>query len=140
MNNAPILIVDDDMDDRQLLLAAWEELNLPHPLIFFENGEKVLHYLKSEKTKPFLILCDVNLPKMNGFELKKKLIEDPSINYKSIPFIFWSTSASQSQIQKSYDLAGHGFFIKEHSFEELKQSLIQIVNYWTKSKTPEIRF
>ena len=95
-----------------------------------------MQYLKTDKTKPFLVLSDVNLQKMNGFELKKKLLEEPSMNHKSIPFIFWSTSASPAQIQKSYDLAGHGFFLKENNFEELKQSLIEIVNYWTKSLTP----
>lgn len=136
MNNAPILIVDDDVDDRNFLQIAWNELDYQNPLIFFENGEDVLHYLESQKTTPFLILCDVNLPKMNGFELKKKLMEEDYINYKSIPFIFWSTSASESQIKRAYDLGSTGFFIKENNFEDLKQSLIEIVKYWTKSKTP----
>ncbi len=137
MNLAPILIVDDDMDDRDLLQNAWKELAFQNPLIFFDDGEGVLKYLHSKKPKPFLVLSDVNLPRMNGFELKKKLMGHDDTYYKSIPFIFWSTAASEAQIKKAYDLAGHGFFIKENSFEDLKQSLIEIVNYWTKSKTPQ---
>jgi CheY-like chemotaxis protein len=131
------LIVDDDTDDRDLLQDAWKELEFDNELIFFGTGEEVLTYLLEEKVSPFLILCDVNIPKMDGFELKAKLLENPEINYTSIPFIFWSSLASNAQIQKSYDLGGNGFFIKENTFEGLKQSLIHIVEYWKKSKVPD---
>ncbi|MDQ6815209.1 MAG: response regulator [Bacteroidota bacterium] len=136
MNNAPILIVDDDSDDREFLQDAWKDLEFQNPLIFFDNGEDALDYLKSEKPKPFLILCDVNIHKMDGFELKEKIRENSSVNYKSIPFIFWSSTVSAVQIQKAYDLGVNGFFVKETSFDEIKQSLISMVEYWLKSKVP----
>ena len=137
MSNTPILIVDDDTDDNELLQEAWNELKFENPLIFFSSGNEVLEYMYSGKTKPFIILCDVNLPRMDGFALKAKLLEDSTVNYRSIPFIFWSTEASKPQIQKAYDLGGHGFFKKEASFNEIKQSLINIVNYWLKSRVPD---
>ena len=137
MNNAPILIADDDSDDREFLQAAWEELEFTNPLIFFDNGQGVLDYMRSGKPTPFLILCDVNIPKMDGFELKNKLLEDPATNYKSIPFIFWSTTVTNAQVQKAYDLGVNGFFVKEVDFVEIKNSLIDIVNYWQKSKVPD---
>lgn len=136
MNHAPILIVDDDDDDADFLQEAWKELNFRNPLIFFITGEQVLEYLKTEKIIPFLILCDVNLPGIDGFELKEKLLKDSELNYVSIPFIFWSTLASAAQIKKAYDLGGNGFFIKGSNFEGIKKSLVDIVNYWTNSKTP----
>lgn len=137
MNTSPILIADDDTDDRELLQDAWNELDFRNPLIFFNNGKDVLQYLNSEKTKPFLILCDVNIPKMDGFELKAKILEDTELNYKSIPFVYWSSQVSKAQIQKAYNLGGNGFFVKDIRFEEIKQSLIDIVKYWLKSKVPE---
>ena len=137
MNNAPILIVEEDPDDWELLQEACKELELKNPLIFFNNGEDVLKYLKTEEAPPFLILCDVNLPKMDGFELKEKILEEDDINYKSIPFVFWSLVASDKQIKKSYDLGGNGFFLKGNTFEEIKESLVEIVDYWQKSKVPE---
>jgi CheY-like chemotaxis protein len=137
MNNAPILIVDDDRDDREFLQDAWKDLEFANPLIFFNNGQEVLDYMKSDEITPFLILCDVNIPRMDGFALKEKLREDPSTHYKSIPFIFWSTTVSKPQIQKAYDLGVNGFFLKENSFGEIKDSLIYIVKYWLKSKVPE---
>lgn len=136
MNDAPILIIDDDDDDKDFLQEAWEELNFKNPLIFFATAEDALEYLQTKKIVPFLILADVVLPKMDGFQLKEELLKDTDLNYASIPFVFWSTTASEAQIKKSYDLGGNGFFIKGSNFEEIKTSLIDIVNYWTKSKTP----
>ena len=73
---------------------------------------------------------------MDGFKLKEELLKDKNMNYASIPFVFWSTSASESEIKKSYDLGGNGFFLKGDSFHEMKESLLDIVKYWFKSKTP----
>ncbi len=137
MNSGPVIIVDADADDKEFLNEAWKELEYPNPLLFFNNGKQVIDYLKSEKQIPFLILCDVNIPGMDGFELKKKILEDMSMNYKSIPFVFWSSQVSQSQIEKAYDLGVNGFFVKDIKFKELKQSLRVIVNYWSKSKVPQ---
>jgi len=137
MNTAPILIVDDDLDDHEFLQEAWEELEFTNELIFFSNAEEVLNYLKQEVTVPFLVISDVNLPKMNGFELKKKLLEDDSVNYKTVPFVFFSNTATNTQIEKSYDLGGNGFFIKGQNMLEIKKTLTDIVNYWQKSKAPE---
>ena len=68
--------------------------------------------------------------------LEKKLPEDPYLNHKSIPFVFFSNTATKAQIEKSYDLGSNGFFIKGKSMEEIKNTLIDIVNYWGRSKTP----
>ena len=137
VNSKPILIIDDDSDDREFILEAWKELSFPNHLIFFKSGEEVLKYLKNEKVIPFLILSDVNLPKMNGFELKEKLLKEKDTRYASIPFVFWSSAISNTQVQKAYDLGVNGIFIKENNFNSLKAVLIDIMNYWEKSKVPE---
>jgi len=138
MINGPVLIVNDDTDDQEFLQDAWKQLQYENPLIFFTKGEEVIRYLESEKTTPFLILCDVNLPRMDGFELKEKLLEDDLTNYKSIPFLFWSSEVSKAQIEKAYNLGVNGFFVKDKTFHDLKESLSDIVNYWKKSKMPEL--
>lgn len=137
MSTGPILIVNDDVDDREFLKEAWEELGYPNQLIFFTSGSDVIQYLDSKKPTPFLILCDVNLPKMDGFELKEKILADDIARYKSIPFVFWSDYVSKAQIEKSYDLGGNGFFIKGQTSEEIMKSLRDIVNYWANCKVPE---
>lgn len=136
MSIRPIFIVDDDNDDKEFITTSWKELGYKNELIFFEDGDSVLKFMKEEKTIPFLILCDVNIPRMDGFELKARLLKDKTLNYMSIPFVFWSSQVSKAQIEKAYDLGGNGFFVKENSFQGLKTFLSTVMEYWLKSKTP----
>ena len=137
MKDAPVLIVDDDLDDQEFFKEAWKELGFPNPLKFFTRPDDVVNYLKGNNVPPFLIISDVNLPKMSGFDLKKKLLEDSSINHKTIPFVFFSDAATNTQIEKSYDLGSNGFFIKGSSIKDLKNTLSNIFQYWQNSRTPE---
>jgi CheY-like chemotaxis protein len=136
MNDKPIYIVDDD-DDDELIQEAVETLGMNNELKFFHTAEDLLRELQENKTVPFIIISDVNLPKMDGFELREKILQQTDITDKSMPFIFWSTSASEAQIKRAYDLSAHGFFIKNNTFKELKEELDEIIKYWSKSLVPE---
>lgn len=136
MDNLPVFIVGDDPDDRSTVEDIWKELNMKNELRFLSSGEQLLNELKSDLL-PFIIISNVNLPKMDGFTLRQKLMEDESISSKSIPFVCWSEKASKDQIQKAYDLSVHGFFIKEANFEEMKNTFKAIIEYWQLSKAPE---
>lgn len=138
MIKRPIYIVDNDTDDQDFLSEAFNELGYKNPLLFFRSAEDVVLKLKQLDSVPFLILCDVNLPKVDGFELKAMISKDDTMNFKSIPFIFWSGTASEKQIKKAYDLGAHGFFIKGSSIQELKQSVENIMTYWLGSKQPQV--
>ena len=72
MNTNPVLVVEDDTDDHNFVRESWEELKYTNPLIFFTTGEEAMNYLKATTVSPFLILCDVNVRRMDGFELKAK--------------------------------------------------------------------
>ena len=136
---APFIIVDDDADEHDLIKEVWNELKLPYPLISFFTGAQLIDYLQSDKQIPFLIISDINLHPMDGFELRERILEDESSKFKSVPFIFWSGSATDDQIKKAYDLSSHGFFIKASTFQELKEILKDIIAYWQKSEIPYLR-
>ena len=68
--NGPIIIVEDDPDDRDLLNQIFISIGLRNKIVFFENGDLAFEYLSNINNKPFIIISDVNLPRMNGFELK----------------------------------------------------------------------
>lgn len=136
MNTNPIYIVDDDHDDEQMIKESFMELGIRNEVKFFWSAEGVLKELKNNPVVPFLIISDVNLPKMSGFELREKILGEASITHKSIPFIFWSTSVSEAQIKRAYDLSAHGFFLKGKSYTELKDKLQEIVKYWDDSLAP----
>ena len=136
MNNGPVFIVDDDLEEHEIIQDVWKELDVKNSLIFFQSASALLEHLKKESTKPFIIICDVNLPQMDGFELRQKISDHENIHYKGIPFVFWSTAASNEQIKRAYDYGAHGFFLKGHNYSQIKQSLNTIINYWKTSKAP----
>jgi CheY-like chemotaxis protein len=135
MDNSPVFIIDDDSDELEMAKEIWQELQFPNPLEVFSHPQELIDRLK-EKINPFIIICDVNLRKMDGFALKRKLSEEAALSYKSIPFVFWSTTASNDQLKKGYDSGGHGFFIKGANYTEIKESLNLIMTYWRASKVP----
>lgn len=137
MTKNPILIVDDDRDDLELIEEAAKSLKLENQIYYLKSGEELVAKLKETNISPFLILCDLNLTGTNGFEVRKIVASDPAIHYKSVPFIFWSTSASEKQIQMAYDLPAQGFFFKANSFSGLCKTLRCIIDYWTESQHPK---
>src|SRR5215213_3491164 len=102
MNTAPVFIIDDDPEELEIASEIWPEVNLEHPLEVFSDPDDLIRRLQ-EKVNPFIIICDVNLRKMDGFVLRQKLTQQAALSYKSIPFVFWSTTASNDQIKKGYD-------------------------------------
>ncbi|GAB3639467.1 hypothetical protein GCM10027423_01030 [Spirosoma arcticum] len=110
--------------------SAINELRVPNELRFFTNGESALHFLKTTLQKPFLILCDVNLPGMDGIELRKRLNENEYLRRKSIPFLFVTTAASPALVQTAYDETVQGYFRKPQTYIELKNQLQLILTYW----------
>jgi len=137
MQTGAVYIIDDDVDDHQIVMEIWKELNLPNQLLFFSTGADMMDHLSREDHAPFLIICDVNLPRVDGFELRQKLLDTGIKKFNSVPFIYWSTHASETQITKAYDLSAHGFFIKGTNYAQMKQSFECIINYWSTSIMPK---
>jgi CheY-like chemotaxis protein len=87
------------------------------------------------------ILCDINLPGMNGFEFKSEIDNDFKLMEKSIPFIFFSTAATKPIVTEAYTkMTVQGFFQKNDNIEELKYSLKTIIEYWKLCKHPNGSF
>jgi CheY-like chemotaxis protein len=136
MQSQAVWIIDNDLDDQEVLKDVWKELKLPNELIFLKDAEEAFRTLEQVTIAPFIIICELNLPGLNGFDLRQKMLDRNKKRFKSVPFIFWATQASEQQIVKAYDLAVHGLFIKDPNFNELKNTFICIINYWLKSKMP----
>ena len=133
----PIIIVEDDLDDQEIMDELMKELNVPHERIFFSLADDAFQYLKQTTDQPFIILCDINLPIVNGLEFKRRVDEDDELRQKSIPFIFLSTSADKRSVNEAYTkLTVQGFFKKESSMPDLKRALSVIMEYWNLTKHP----
>ena len=136
MNDSPVSIVDSDLEDKELLKDAWQELGYANRLYFFAKAEDVIEQLQTSDEVPFLIISEIKLPKMSGLELKQSLLSHAKTNFKSIPFVFLTGSPSQLQIEQAYHLCTNGVFQKSETFSKLKQQLIGIVTYWRESLVP----
>ena len=134
--NGPIIIIEDDADDRLLLEMVFRELNYANPIAYFQDGEEALEYLKDESIFPFLILSDINLPKLDGFELRKMVHTNDQLSSKCIPYLFFSTSVDPQAVYNAYTMSVQGFFIKPSSYVQLRNTIKKIIAYWQECYSP----
>lgn len=132
----PIIIIEDDLDDQDMIEEIFSALDYPNKILFFSDGEAALAYLNHTEELPFLILSDINMPKLDGFKLKQKIHTDAALQIKCIPYLFFTTSASKKAVIDAYSMSAQGFFIKETKMEELRNTLRIIVEYWQKCYSP----
>jgi CheY-like chemotaxis protein len=132
----PIIIIEDDLDDQDMLADIFKELNYENELIFFGDSIQALDYLTQTDVEPFLVLSDINMPKLNGMELREKVINNEDLRLKSIPYLFFSTSAEQKHVIDAYSRSIQGFFVKPSNYAKLKSVIVKIVDYWQECESP----
>jgi CheY-like chemotaxis protein len=137
MPNEPIIVIDDDTDDHFIFTEVCRALRFQNEVKFFLNATSALNYLRSTEDEPFIIFSDINMPQLNGIELRKMIEKDEALRKKSIPLIFFTTSASYMQVMEIYDLTVQGLFIKEASYKDTEHALKLIFEYWQKCKHPK---
>jgi two-component system sensor histidine kinase/response regulator len=108
-----ILIVDDNPQNLQVLAKILQENN--YEIEFATNGEAALKWLKDKKFD--LILLDINMPGMNGFEVCKKIRSNPELN--NVPVIFLSADTDRESILKGFDLGAQDYVTKPFDSREL---------------------
>ncbi len=135
-NQGPIILVEDDVDDQELVKEILLSFDLPNKILIFNNGHDVLEYLRATTEQPFLILSDINLPKLNGLELRKEINSEQYLKEKCIPFVFLSTTANKNVVFEAYDLTVQGFFKKSNAYNEFKEMLDLIIKYWIVCRHP----
>lgn len=134
--SGPIVVVEDDEDDREILLEVFKKLDYSNEIIFFEDGEEALKYLDTADILPFMILADINMPKMNGFELRDHIISNERVRMKCIPYLFFTTTTSKQGLLQAYKMSAQGFFIKPNTIADFEDTLRKIIEYWEKSVSP----
>ena len=132
----PIVIIEDDVDDQHILTEIFKELNYANKIIFFGDSVQALEYLTDTEIEPFLVLSDINMPKLNGMDLREKIHNNEDLRMKSIPYLFFSTRAEQQHVIDAYSRSIQGFFIKPNSYDRLKEIMVKIVEYWKECESP----
>jgi CheY-like chemotaxis protein len=132
----PILIIDDDSDDQELLGEITTEIRPGTSIHNFNNGAQALKYLQTTDEQPFIILSDVNMPMMTGLELLEIIQNTPFLKEKSIPFVLLSTSGDKRYVRRAYQLNVQGFFQKPSDLKELRNILRITFEFWEKCLHP----
>lgn len=132
----PLIVIEDDPEDHQIIREVLAEIRFNNPVKFFVHGQEALDYLQSTRENPFLILCDINMPVMNGLQLRSIIDDSPPLRKKSIPFVFFSTTARPGEVSRAYELTVQGFFEKGSNFKQLVKQLELIIQYWQECKHP----
>jgi CheY-like chemotaxis protein len=141
-----ILMADDDDGDVLLARTALEDAGVANNFHHVGNGQELLDYLKreggyaapAEAPRPVLILLDLNMPLMDGREALKHLKSDPAL--RSIPVVVMTTSRSEEDILRSYDIGANSYITKPVSFDGLVDAMRHLGSYWFQIvTTPPVR-
>lgn len=131
----PIMLIEDDSVDAMTVKRAMRELRVTNSMIHRRNGEDGLKYLTDAETeKPFVILLDLNMPKMSGIEFLKAVKAYPKL--KPIPVVVLTTSKEKRDIQDSFELGAAGYMIKPVDYAEFVDVINTVMLYWRLSELP----
>lgn len=124
-----ILVVDDDEDDRLFVQLAFEEDDtMCGQVAFATDGLKALEWLTAAPQPPALVLLDMNMPRLSGLELLKKLRETP--RWRGLPVVMFTTSGEEIAVERAYELGANSYVTKPDSYENFGRLLKDVCHYW----------
>src|SRR5829696_5336042 len=134
--SGPIIVIEDDIDDQAVLVEIFKKLGYVNEIVYFLDGNEALEYLNQTDVQPFLILSDINMPRINGFELRNKVFTNEQLQTKCIPYLFFTTGANKKYVVDAYAMSVQGFFLKPSSMQSLENTIRKIVEYWQECIAP----
>lgn len=133
MNNIHILLAEDNIGDIILIREAFEERKLFNKISVVKDGRQALDFvlrkgIYSNVEMPDLILLDINLPKVNGLDVLKKIKKTKGI--KKIPIIMLTSSSSKVDINESYNNNANCFITKPDDVDDFSRAIAGIEDFW----------
>jgi CheY-like chemotaxis protein len=131
-----ILLVEDTPSDATLIRRGFEKTNVLNPIVWTKNGQEALGYLSGlgqygDRIKyplPALVLLDLDLPEMTGFELLQWKRSQPNI--RRIPVVVLTVDSATSAVNAAYDLGANSYLVKPGNPEEIMRVVKTIQEYW----------
>ncbi|MCC5897529.1 MAG: response regulator [Phormidium sp. GEM2.Bin31] len=125
----PVLLVEDNPDDEQLTLRSLRKSNIANPVLIARNGEEALTVLSELKLLPAVILLDLKLPKLDGFEVLRQIRTSPKL--KTLPVVILTSSSEDRDIIEGYDSGANSYVRKPVDFQQFVAAVSQLGLYWT---------
>ncbi len=128
--------MEDDLDHVELTLRVLKELKVEHEIVVARDGAQALDFLLGGKmsVQPTLILLDLNMPKINGLDVLKRIRSEEST--KRIPVVILTTSREEKDVIDSYNLGANSYIIKPVDYEQFTIAVEQLGLYWLQLNTP----
>jgi len=131
-----ILLVEDNPDDEALTLRALQRNNITNQVVIAHDGVEAIDYLLGQGAYegrdpcdlPQIVLLDLKLPRMDGFEVLKKLRADPRT--KLLPVVILTSSKEQQDLVQGYGLGANSYVRKPVDFDQFVQAVRQLGLYW----------
>jgi CheY-like chemotaxis protein len=144
-HNSPqtVLYVEDSADDFELLKLASQKCGRPFSLQHAADGEQAIAYLqgataftdREEHPYPDLVLLDLKLPRLDGFEVLQWIRANPAT--KTLPVVVLAGSSFRADIRRALELGANSYAAKPANFEELQVLIDQIADVWlAREKVP----
>jgi CheY-like chemotaxis protein len=142
-NSVEVLLVEDNMTDAEITIRSLKKYNMANNLVHVKNGKEAVDFIfatgKYESTRnishpPKVILLDIQMPKMNGMEVLKKVKDDPLT--RSIPVVILTSSKEHPDIQKCYNLGANSYIVKPVNFESFAEAIKNLGFYWLLMNQP----
>jgi two-component system, response regulator len=132
MNSGVILLVEDNPDDVMFTLRAFEKNNISNEVVVASDGEQALEYLQpvdeDQALRPALVLLDVNLPKVDGLEVLRRIRSHSRT--AGLPVVILTTSNEERDIVDSYRLGANSFVRKPVMFGDFVDATKVLGVYW----------
>ena len=131
-----ILLVEDNPDHAELTIEVLAALEVQHEVIWAHDGVQALGYLLENDSviHPTLVLLDLNMPKMGGLDVLRRLRSEESTH--NIPVVILTTSNEESDVIDSYNLGANSYIVKPVNYEQFTLAVEQLGLYWLKLNIP----
>lgn len=131
-----VLLVDDNLMDIELAIEAFRSVSFPSQIEVANGGQQALDYLlghgayanRERYPLPTLILLDLKMPGIDGFDVLRRLKLTPSL--KRIPVIILTSSREKGDLASAYDMGANSYLVKPVSFAKFIEIVRQIQDYW----------
>lgn len=136
-----ILLVEDNPNDVELILAALSENGLVNDICVAHDGEEALDYLLRRGAhearpmgNPKVVLLDLKLPKVDGLEVLERIKTDPDL--KTTPVVMLTSSREERDLLRSYDLGANAYVVKPMSFKKFIEAVKEVALFWAVINQP----
>ena len=138
-DKSSIVIAEDNLNDVFLLKNAFQEAAPQMRINVVGNGEELIGYLQSksgggQSPIPALVLLDLKMPKVDGFEALQWIRNQPSL--KRLLVVVFSSSSETGQVNRAYDLGANSYLMKPFDYKELTELLRRLLTYWLDTNLP----